>query len=66
MNIITNTQGSTSLQRQILNKEDGLLIEKARNIPDADLKQLKQKEYLTIEESQMLLIRMLDEEYLEP
>ena len=58
---VTNT--TTKASKPVLSASDTLVIEKARRLTDSDISLLKEKEFLTIEESQMLLIRMIDEEY---
>ena len=58
---VTNT--TTKASKPVLSASDTLVIEKARHLTDSDISLLKEKEFLTIEESQMLLIRMIDEEY---
>ena len=50
----------------ILSIDDRMAIEKARSLSGSDLEQMRKKEYLTIEESQTLLLKMVDEEYDKP
>ena len=45
---------------------ESLTIAKARSLSETELASLRQKDELTIEESQMLLLRMIDEEYDRP
>ena len=60
------TQSSSKTMKPILNISESLAIEKARSLTATDIDQLRQKEFLSIEESQMLLLRMIDEEYDRP
>jgi len=60
------TQSSSKTMKPILNISESLAIEKARKLTTTDIDQLSQKEFLSIEESQMLLLRMIDEEYDRP
>ena len=47
-------------------KRESLLIENAHNMTAADIERIRQKDEMTIEESQMLLLRMVEEEYQRP
>ena len=47
-------------------KRERKLIEDARNMTAADIEHIRQKDNMTIEESQMLLLRMVEEEYQRP
>ena len=66
MQTIVTTPQMTRHQCQMTVNDDGRLIAKSRALTDADVHRLRQKEFLSIEESQLLLIRMLDEEYQKP
>lgn len=39
------------------------LIKNAHDMAEADIERIRQKDYITIEESQTLLLRMMEEEY---
>ena len=45
---------------------ENMLIEDARNMTATDIEHIRQKDDMTVEESQMLLLRMIDEEYQRP
>ena len=47
-------------------KRESKLIEDAHNMATEEIERLRQKEDITIEESQMLLLRMVEEEYQKP
>ena len=40
-----------------------MLMDSAAQLTVSDVSILREREYLTVEESQMLLLRMIDEEY---
>ena len=44
-------------------RRESQLIEDARNMTAADIEHIRKKDDITIEESQMLLLRMIEEEY---
>lgn len=44
-------------------KRESRLLEDAHNMAAADIERIRQKDEMTIEESQMLLLRMVEEEY---
>ena len=45
---------------------DSQLIEHAHNMTAADIERIRKKDDMTIEESQLLLLRMIEEEYQRP
>ena len=47
-------------------KRERQLIEEAHNMTASDLEYIRHKDDMTIEESQMLLLRMIEEEYQKP
>ena len=48
------------------NKREQQLIEEAHSMAAADIELIRQKDDISIEESQILLLRMLEEEYQKP
>ena len=45
-------------------EQESQLMEDARRMTEADVERIRRKEDMTVEESQMLLLRMVEEEYL--
>jgi hypothetical protein len=66
MNTQTTIEPTATLHRSALSRHDSQLIDSAKNLSESEICRLRQKELLTIEESQMLLMRMIDEEYQRP
>ncbi len=51
-------------ERITFDKRESLLIEAAHNMSATEMEHIRQKDEITIEESQMLLLRMVEEEWL--
>ena len=45
------------------NKRENQLIEAAHNLTAADIERIRQKDVMSIEESQMLILNMVEEDY---
>jgi len=69
MSIVTLSYGKTNEQVSkpdyiSFDKRESQLIEAAHEMTAADIERIRQKDDITIEESQLLLLRMVEEEYM--